>query len=109
MTQELQDFIAEARTPEIISGPAIVQAIRNYLAGGAKVGEQVARWKRMLQAAEVAETDPAVRPLYEQGFQLLGALEREVARTAKPMRRIHETVGQLGSWLADVEDAAGEG
>jgi hypothetical protein len=104
---DTQAYLAELKTPSLITGAAVRVATKLYAQTNGDLGRQIALLAKLLQLAEIAEQDDALRGLFEEGFQKFGALERQATEMERLQREVVRTFRDLVDWDARVRVVAG--
>jgi len=104
---DTQTYLAELKAPSIVTGAAVRVATKLYAQTNGDVGRQIALLAKLLQIAEIAEQDDALRGLFEEGFQKFGALERQATDLERIQREVVRTFRDLNDWDARVRAVAG--
>lgn len=95
---QTQAFLSEAKAPSVAKPADVMSAVAAFVASGAQVGQQAAKLAQLLQAAEIAEPDEGLRRLMEEGFQKLGALQREAGEAEHALREVVGVLRQIQEW-----------
>lgn len=95
MDPNTREFLDEIDQPAV----ATPSALREDLAGGqqsaARCEEQMARLERMIEAAEVTESDPNVGGWLPMAHQKVGRVRDDLLEARRLMRRAGRTLGEL--------------
>lgn len=104
--QETQDYLDEAGTPSILTSDEARAAIKAFVSSGQTLDEQVTLLVRLLQTAEIVEPDDELRGLFPEGFNKLGAIQREVANASEALRRVVAILREYDEFDARLRNAA---
>lgn len=110
MAAETQDYLDEAKTPSVIGRAQIQAAMKAFANALGEGNEQATKWARLLQAAEMAETDPEVAGKFEEIFQKLRAMKRisdELERHTRDLALCHREFASLDSDLRVIAEEKG--
>jgi hypothetical protein len=105
---ETQAYLDEAKTPAVISPAEVEAAVKAFVASGAKVGQEAQLLARLLQAVAIAEPDAGLRGLMEEGFQKVGALQRESRTAETALRNVVLILREFSEWDARFRAKAAE-
>jgi hypothetical protein len=105
---ETQDYLDEVKAPAVISPADVEAAVKAFVDGGAKVGQEAQLLARLLQAVAIAEPDTDLRGLMEEGFQKIGALQRESRAAETALRNVVLILREFSDWDAKFRAKAAE-
>lgn len=100
MSPEAEALLAELTEPGVICIDGVCSGVHGFLSGAGQLGEQVARWQRLLRIAEIAETDPGVCAGLNAVGQAAGALRRQATDLDRLLRELVATARQLDAAAA---------
>lgn len=94
MRKETKAYLAEATAPSLL-GAKVQKESLAFLDLTGRLDQQAALWLRLLQAAEITETDEALRGHFEEHTQTLRALRREVSEAEREFRQATQALQQF--------------
>lgn len=106
MKKETKAYLAEAAAPSLLGGKVQKEALA-FLDLTGRLDQQAAHWMRLLQAAEITETDEQVRARFEEHMGTLRALRREVGEAEREFREVMQALqhfGRVTGWLQEAAD-----
>jgi arginine/lysine/ornithine decarboxylase len=106
-TIETQKLLGEHATPTVITRADVDEAMKVLAPIIGKLAEQIGKYGRLAQLAELAETDAAVRAVLPELFQKYGALRRQLGELERHSRDLAATHRQMEEVEARVRAAAG--
>jgi hypothetical protein len=104
---ETQAYLAEAKIPSVVATVAVRGATKLYATTVGDMERQAALFAQLLQSAEIAEPDDALRGRFEEGFQKLGALVRQANEIERQMREVVRTYREFKDWDTRLRELAG--
>jgi len=95
---DTQAYLGETKTPTTITPAQANAATKVYSDKIGDAARQTALQVKLLQTAEIAETDVGLRQQMEEGFQKLNALARAEANLQREMRAAVLTYREFLDW-----------
>lgn len=105
-TTETQAFLDEMKEPSVQPHGEARSAIAAFVPEAGQTLQQVARLRQLLAAADVAEDEAEVRQQFYEGFQALGALEREINKAEEAARKGAAVLRELDDWFNRLSQVA---
>jgi len=94
MHDDTQHYLDEAATTDQYGPDALLQGLAAFIPTTTNATEQAATLHRLLQVAELTESDPAIRQLFEEGFMHLRSIQRVSGDLQKSLRELASALQQ---------------
>ena len=102
---ETQTFLTESKTPAIIGYAAMITAME---VASPRIGEMMreqAVLLQMLQQAGIKDTSPELSAKIEEGYNKLGALQRQLSEMQRELRETVATWRAYKAWDTSLRSA----
>lgn len=100
-------YLAQAKARERSNAGELTAAVDGFLPALTGLLEQAVIDEGGLHLAEQSDSDAALRDLFEQASQKLGAIRREHAEITKRLRRVMQARREYDEVLEQIEKVSG--
>lgn len=95
MQSETEAYLSELENPEHLSIEDAQAGALALLELTGKLDQQISRWSRSLQMADVTEGDEGVRARFEAHRQIMSAMKRDMEGMEAQLRRVTDGLRQI--------------